>query len=358
MQFKIKKHVLLGLLTKAVMVLGTSDIKPILRNFNCIVEEPNTIRIVATDLDLSVVAKTDLVEVTGKGQIVVDGTRLLELVRAAADDTMIFNIDDKNVDISCARSKWKMKLVDPTDYPEIPEVDAANTSAVDRKQLLHALQKVSVAAPRTTYRPEIFMVNINKGKVQASDTIRLHQAYIDSDCSVQIPRMAVDNLIWFLRESDSDGILIAETGNHLMFVIDNDVFIATKLTETFPDVERALLTPLLEQNDKVLTIDKKQLIDGIKRVRLMADPDINLVVLNLSKDSLVLTAKDTFGNSATSEIDAGWISGDRKLGANWEYLIEALEAYDSNEVLIKLGEKGPMLFEEEGFVAVVNLLRI
>lgn len=363
MKFALKKYVLQGLLEKAAMVLGSKDITPILKNFDCRLTPPNRLEVIATDLALSVVAETTQAKVEAKGRAVFPGIKLLELVRVAEEALVEFDVSKVEAEITCARAKWTLKLMNAVDFPEIPRVEEIAFDAVMRADFLAALQRTYAAVPMSAHRPELSIVNIANGKVQATDGVRFHQSLLGYKGDVQIPVQAVDDLIRFLRLMEDEKIRIAQTDNHVVFKFGVDTFIATKATASFPDVERLLLKPTVTANKEKLLVDRQQFIDGIKRVRLTADMDTNLMVLDLTKDLLVLSSKDRYGNRATQELDVSWKGDERKLGFNWIYLLDSLQALEGKAATVKLGpdtkqKRSPMLLEDKNFVAILNQLRM
>jgi DNA polymerase-3 subunit beta len=375
MEFKIKKYVAQSLLEKAALALASTDGKPILKNYYFKLTPPDTVLVIATDLALSIVAKTTLVEMKGDAysKIVFPGERLLEIVRSAEDDVMTFTVTggragDKgaiptDVEVTCARSKWNLKLMDPSDYPDIPDAEKLEYANIDRKVFLEAVQRTRVAAPMGTYRPGLSMISIANGKMQAADGIRMHQMVVPFAGKIQIPIQATEDLVRFLKITEDEKVYIAQTDNHIVFKFGVDVFIATKATAEFPDIEKVFTAPTLAAINQKFTVDRQQLIDGIKRVRLTADVDTNLVVMTLGDNKMILAAKDRYGNKATQDLDLTWNDGERVIGVNWNFMLLTLQQIAGPTVEISLGpdtknRKTPLLFTEPGFIAILNQLRI
>jgi len=377
MEFKIKKYVAQSLLEKAALALAAESGKPILKNFYFRMIPPDTILVIATDLALSVVAKTTLVEMT-EGmfpKIVFPGDRLLEIVRAAEDDMMTFTItgaqgDGKgpgiptNVEIACARAKWSLKLMDPKEYPDIPDADKLEYVSIDRKIFLEGVQRTKVAAPIGTYRPALSMVNMANGKMQAADGVRLHQMLVPFEGKkIQIPFQATEDLVKFLKQTEDEKVYITQTDNHIVFKFGVDVFIATKATAEFPDVDKVFIAPTISDAKAKFTVDRQQLIDGIKRVRLTADVDSKLVVMSLKNNKMILMAKDKLGNNAMQDLDIVWEGPDRAIGVDWNFMLLTLQQIAGQTVEIWLGsdsktKRSPLLFRETGFLAILNQLKL
>src|SRR5207244_8303440 len=65
-KFEIKKFVLQALLEKAITVVPTRDVMPVLKCFQFVVD-PQRLRVIASDCELSLIASTPMVAVSHPG---------------------------------------------------------------------------------------------------------------------------------------------------------------------------------------------------------------------------------------------------------------------------------------------------
>ena len=151
-----------------------------------------------------------------------------------------------------------------------------------------------------------------------------------------IPSGALDSLVKTLEGSELDEVHAGETGSHLVFRVGSTVFLASKLLAKFPDVEKLLLRPALE-NRLLLTADKAELGDAIRRVRINADPETSAIGLQLSAGTLTAIARDKYGNRAEESIAAGWDGPDRLVAVNHQFLSDMLAAHPSASCRFWLG---------------------
>ena len=367
-RFETKRFALNGLLEKAGTVLPTRDIVPVLKNFQVqVTDEPPQIRVVATDLELSVLATSEMVTVTTPGVGVFPGQRFLELVREAKDGDLIVDVKDGIAEISVGRTSWTIRLLDGSDYPELADLSKVKLYDVDRSKFAQAIASVRHAASREAMRPQLMLIDISDQRMRAADGVRFQQvqaAWWPKALSFQLPVVAVDTLLKLLRATDLPEIKIGQTEDHIVFRIASDSYIAQKLNQEFPDMDEMLLKPALA-NDAVLTVDRDELEAAVKRVRVTADPDTSAVVLSLSKGQMTVKSKDRYGNAATEDIDAGWANGDRDIAFNHKMLLEMLQMADVKTCEFKVGKdtktrRSPLLLQDEGsgLTSVLNQLRI
>jgi DNA polymerase-3 subunit beta len=363
MKFEIKKMIFEMLLVKCVSVLATKDLLPLLKNFNITVEN-GSLRVVATDLELSVIAKTELVNCIETGQALFPGRKLLEIIKSCEDAVVIVTVDKDTAVITCEGATWDVSLMAPIGYPAVPDVDAAATVAVSRAAFVNALTKVKGAAAKEGVRPALQMVDVSKGNVRASDGAIFRQVRVSelADMEMQIPLGAVEDLVKLLRSTAAENMGIGQTADHLLFVLGGDVFIITKNNVEYPDVEGLLLAPALANKCR-LTVDRQQLIAGVRRVRINADEDTKSVAFVLTTNSLDLRTHDKYGDAADQVLEVSYTAPERTFGVNHENLIDALQAIDSQAVTIMLGDnsgskKAPLFIEDGDTVAVIQQLKL
>lgn len=322
--FEAKVFVLRALCEKASAVIPTKDIMPVLKNFQVEVADER-LRVVATDLELSVICTTEMVDRATPGTAVFPGKKMLEIIREAEDGDALIVVNQGVATITVGRTEWSIRLMDGSDYPDLPEVDDLEMHKLERVAFLGALRAVRYAAATETVRQSLMMIDITAGKMRAADGVRFQQVDLGDDfpLDIQIPIGAVDDLVRLLQYTDVPDLEIGQGDNHLVFKLGTDVFVANKLVAQFPDIESVLLKPAMA-NDQELTIDHDELADAIKRVKITADQETSAISLDLAAGKVTVRAKDKLGNFSREEIDAGWSSPDRTVVVNYRFLMDML----------------------------------
>ena len=367
MKFEIQKAVLESVLSKARSVLATKDLVPILKNFN-VTASAGMLCVVATDLALSVVAKTGMVNCIEAGQAIFPGNKFIDIVKTCEESPVVVSVEDDVAVIVCAGATWNVSLQSFEAYPDIPDVGEVEVTYFAKELFHNALNKVKGAAAKEGVRPALQMVDILNGDVRASDGAMFRQVHVPElvGVSMQIPLGAVEDLVKLLRGTEAEKIGFGQTKDHLLFVIGEDVFIVTKNNVEYPDVEESLLGPA-RNNKQSLVVNREQLINGVRRVRVNADEDTKGVTLTLKQDYLSLSARDKRGNDANETIEAKYNSpsgtNDRSLTVNHITLVDALTVVDSLTVEFMLGvdtrqRKAPVFIEEGDTAVVLQTLKL
>lgn len=96
-------------------------------------------------------------------------------------------------------------------------------------------------------------------------------------------------------------------------------------------------------NDKVLTADRKEMLDGIAKASAISSERGRAVKLSLN-GSVKLTASNPDCGNAEIEIDGEWNSDYLDIGFNSQYMISILDECVSDVVELRLADAGsPML---------------
>lgn len=371
MAFETKKFILLALLEKASAVLPNRDVMAVLKNFQVEAGFDESglplLRVVATDLELSVIAQTSLVKVTQAGDAVFPGKRLLELVKEAEDKTLTVDVKDGVAHIAVDRAKWELHLSDGSKYPDLPDLTEVDLHTVNRASFFDAVNSVKYAAGTETVRPNLMQIDIANGQIRAADGVRFQQAKLEdwpTGLDVHIPINAVDDLARLLRTSGAEVIKMGQSDNHVVWRIDEDTFLANKLNAEFPPVDELLLKPAMS-NDMQLSCDREELIKAIKRVRVTADERTSAVVFALDDELLTVRSKDKYGNAAEEPVDVSWSSGSLETAFNHQFLLDMLQGTDVKTCEFFFGKdvktrKAPVLLKDEqnGRFGVLNQIRI
>jgi DNA polymerase-3 subunit beta len=363
LKIRTKRFVFQALFEKASSVVPSKDIMPVLKNFQ-VEALAGRLRVVATDLELSVVTTTEMVQTERTGVAVFPAKKILEIIREAEDEDMVIDVQDGVASITVGPSSWTLRLQNGDDYPPLPEISEIQLHEVDRVKFLGAVNSVRLAAAADTTRPSLMMINVQDGKMTACDGTRIQQALLPGfPLAIQIPIGAVEDLVKLLRTTDLAEVGIGESDYHLVFRIGTDVFIANKLMAQFPDVEVMLLQPALRNSERLL-VDRGDLATAVKRVKITADPETSAIVLRLDTNSLTVESKDKFGNAAVERLDASWARSSRLVVVNHKFLTDMLSMYDGKSCLFKLGEdtrsrKSPVMLvdEETGVTGIIQQMR-
>ena len=94
-----------------------------------------------------------------------------------------------------------------------------------------------------------------------------------------------------------------------------------------------------KENPNILTIDRLQLLNSIKRVSIFANKTTHQIKLKLVGSELSLSAEDTdFSNASNERLTCNYDGDDLEIGFNSRFIVEMLNNLDSDEVQLAMSE--------------------
>lgn len=365
--FSVNRGYLEKALARVLPVVPNRDLIPVLKNFHFKVSGSD-LRITGSDSVLSAVVHIPTVNVTVEGAAVLPSTRLVAVVREADADVLDFMVKVKSgkyfATVHSGKAKWEFPLMPPEGFPDFSETEGFATTPVNREEFLTALSQVRKAASTDVMRPYLMMVDVSKGRMRASDSVRFQQVKFQFPFDCQIPVRAAHEVANRLANSNLEEIEVGQTNSALLFRFGVVLLIAQKSSAKFPDVDEVLLKPTLA-NDQEFTVDRAALLAAVKRVRITADENTAAVVLSLNNGSVSVECKDRNHGFAVETIDATWDHSPRHVSFNHQHLSDLLSSTPSDTCVFRLGKDlktkpTPLLMEDSaaGFTAVLSQIRL
>jgi DNA polymerase III sliding clamp (beta) subunit (PCNA family) len=306
------------------------------------------VEVTALDSEKALSAVVAGFKITKPGEVLLPGRKILDILKLilTKEKTLRLDVIGHTVTIRSGRAVWTVQAPAGVDLPPFPDVSDIKTSGVPLKPFLRALKVAKLAAATNSSRFSLMQIQVRNQKVTGCDGSRVHQVRVeelDEALDVEIPIKVVDELIRGLEAADAEFFQLGSNDMHLLFEIGEDRIIAQRLMVGFPDLEAILLGPAFQNKDQLL-VNRLELIQAIKRIRVNADPDYASFFLDVTKDaegewSLATSASDrAVGNSAYETLDVQYSgSGSKNVCLNHRHLLELLVAVQGEEVVFRLG---------------------
>jgi DNA polymerase-3 subunit beta len=326
MEFVIKQNFLKEELGFVQGIVEKKSTIPVLSNILIESVGEGTIRIVGTDLDVTIRCET-IADIKQPGSMCIQARKLFDIVRLLENSDVHFSKEENEwVKLTCGKSKSRLAGVSREQFPEVPEFRSTPLK-LSAKIFNQFIQNTSFAITqeqsRFTLSGAKFLVSDGSIKMVTTDGHRL--AYIEKKEDIEgemdalIPKKALLELTKISR--DSEGIVsFGEDPNHIYFEIDGRLLITRKLSGTFPNYE--MVIP--KNNDKTATFDADEMKVAIRRVSLMADERTRSVKLNIKKGEIEIDSQAAEEGEAHEVIEADYTGEDVTLGFNSGYLQDFL----------------------------------
>lgn len=340
MKFIVSSSSLLKQLQQISGVINANTVLPILEDFLFDVNM-NKLTVVATDLETVMKVQLDI-EAKDTGRVCIPAKILLDSLKNISDQPLTFNIDKNfGVEITTDNGKYKVMGENPDNFPKEPIADDTSSFTVSSSALVTAINKTLFAVSTDDLRPAmtgVFFEMDGKGlQFVATDAHRLVR-YKRSEVSCPkndtmiVPRKPL-NLLKSALPLNDDELTVNYNSNHL-FVIHGTTQMSCRLIDArFPDYK--VVIPA--DNPYKLTVNKSDFQSALRRVSIFSNKSTNQVVLNIGGSELQLAAQDIdFSFEGNERMKCQYNGEDLQIAFNAKFLIEMLQATDSDEVTIEL----------------------
>jgi DNA polymerase III subunit beta len=340
MKFIVSSNSLLKHLQQISGVINANTVLPILEDFLFEIQDKK-LNVVATDLETVMRVQMDI-ESKANGRVCIPAKILLDSLKNISDQPLTFNIDKNySVEITSDNGKYKVMGENPDNFPKEPTADDTTGFTMPSSALVTAINKTLFAVSNDDLRPAMTGVyfELLKDGVQfvATDAHRLVR-YKRTDAkapktdSFIVPKKPLNLLKNALPDND-DEITISYNSNHL-FVSHGEVKMICRLIDArFPDYKVVIPT----DNPYKLIVAKGDFQGALRRVSVFSNKSTNQVALSISGSELQMAAQDVdFSFEGNERMNCQYDGEDLQIAFNAKFLIEMLNAADTDEVKVEL----------------------
>jgi DNA polymerase-3 subunit beta len=312
----------------------------------------------ATDLDLEV---TDSIaaEVAPGGSTTVPAHMFYDIVRKLPEGSQIViegSGDRAVLSIRAGRSRFTLQTLPESDFPDLAAGEMSHSfklPAADLKRLIDKTQ-FAISTEETRYYLNGIYLHVPAGKnpslrAVATDGHRLAQVELPLPDGAKgmpgiiVPRKTVGEVQRQIETGEGE-VAIELSSGKIRFTIGHVVLTSKLIDGTFPDYARVIPA----NNDKLLSIDKKDFEAAVDRVSTVSSERGRAVKLSLTAGRLVLSVTNPDSGSATEEIEVDYDADPLDIGFNSRYLLDIAAQIEGEVVQLKLADPGsPTLIQDK-----------
>lgn len=335
MEFTIKQSVLKDELGYVNGIVEKKSTIPVLSNILIESVGENSIRILGTDLDVTIRCEATA-DIKQSGSMCIQARKLFDIVRLLDNGDVHFKKEENEwVSLNCGKSKFKLAGVSREQFPEVPEFKSVPRK-ISAEIFNHFIQNTAFAITneqsRFTLSGAKFVIENGTAKMVTTDGHRL--AFIerklnnasDEPMDSLIPKKALMELTKISKDAKGD-ISFGEDPNHIYFEVDGRLLITRKLSGTFPNYE--MVIP--KDNDKTVTFDAEEMRNAIRRVALMADERTRSVRITIKPNEIEIGAQSSEEGEAQERVTADYSGEEVSIGFNSQYLQDFLNIVGATE---------------------------
>ncbi len=299
---------------------------------------------------------------------------LYEIVKKIYDSSEIIFIleDDKGLVIKAGRSKFRLPCMPVEDFPTFDMNIVGYKFHIKASALAYLLQHTEHAISSGEIRYYLngaFLHVIHKNdeeqvlRAVTTDSFRLASAEINFDSMIDktfgliIPRRTVHELLKLLQEVGDEVIVEIIADHNRIVFITPDTQLASKVIDAkFPDYKDIVLI----KNDKILTVNAKDLKCGIDLVTSVSNAKDKEVRLVINQETIDISIEDkvVYQSYGSQKIQAIFDSARSvEILLNSRYLTECLNAIKGEVVEIRIDDElAPIVIQDRSDKNVLYVL--
>ncbi|HEY6941773.1 DNA polymerase III subunit beta [Dokdonella sp.] len=340
MRFSIQREALLKRLQHVVGVVERRQTLPVLANLLVVVDSAG-VAFTGTDLEVEMVARTSADDLEA-GEVTVPARKLFDICRALPDGCRIkFEQNGERVTVSAGRSRFTLATLPATEFPTVDTIELVERVALPEATLKELMDRTGFAMAHQDVRYYLngMLLDLREQALRcvATDGHRLAMAEakletkVGSPRQVIVPRKGVNELQGLFESGD--GIVELEFARNHLRVRRGDVTFTSKLIDgRFPDYEAVI--PI--GADKEVRLQRDEMRAALQRAAILSNEKYRGVKIEVAPNRVRVVAHNPEQEEAVEEVEARTGVSDLSVGFNVNYLLDALGAISSDEVLLCL----------------------
>ncbi|MEW6348382.1 MAG: DNA polymerase III subunit beta [Thermodesulfobacteriota bacterium] len=351
MLLEISREHLMDSLSKTVPLTERKSPLPILSHV--LVETTGSL-VSVTGTDLQVGLKiTHECEVRSPGRLAVPGRKFFEICRELQSPSVSIELEESGrLKIEAGESKFKLSVMDGSDYPLWPSFEGVEMASMPAASLLLLIEKTVFASSTDESRISINSVLFEnageKTRLVAADGHRLAMITEEVGLALEtrklIPRRNLTDLRRIL-EGIKGEISVGFDEKNLVMTAESLCMTARLVDADYPNYS----AKLPKQIDKVIKANRLNLIQTVRRAATLTSERNKGVTLDFSPGRLEVVASHPDLGTARDVASVEYEGEGFSTIANAAYLLEALNVTDTEYVRLEFSPANtPIMIHPDG----------
>ena len=340
MKFIVSSVALLKKLQIVGGVINSSNTIPVLDHFLFELEN-SSLTITASDLETTMSTTID-VDSESKGKLAIPSKLLLDTLKTFPEQPLTFVILENNIiEINSNHGKYALAYSDGDQFPKTIQLDNPSSTKLSSDVLLKAINNTLFAAGNDDLRPVMsgvfFQLSNNNLTFVATDAHKLVK-YTRSDFSASetaefiMPKKPLNLLKTILGDKEYE-VAVEYNNSNAKFILPETLIICRLIDGNYPNYEAVIP----KENPNVLTIDRIQFLNSVKRVSIFSNKTTHQIRLRAAGAELNISAEDLdFSNKAEERLTCDYQGDDIQIGFNSRFLLEMLNNLESSEIRLEM----------------------
>ncbi len=340
----------------------------------------NKCTLISTNIETSVIVDISLTEPVESGKIAVPAKYIHDICKVGRGENINFKYEKATnvLDINSEKTKYVVPCSDADDFPSVSTV-SSEPVVVNIHRMISSFKKLQFSMTEQNVNkaysgvlinrviennvPVIEMVTTDIHRISVVTLKDFNMDIENLENGIVIPGKNFSELAKIF--ADEEEVKVSIEDDKISFSNENVMFISRLLKNEFPNYRTVIggFSVLNEKESSV--INRKELIDGVRRViALSSDDKIWATKFSFKNSVLSMTANAQFGGNSKDEILVQKpFDSDKDVGINARYLMDVLSVLDKSDttMIVEEGLKPLTILEETdnySYVHMVMPLRI
>ena len=346
MKFVVKKEDLFDGIKIVERATSIKAIQPVLMNIYIETVDKSTIRLVATDTDLTVTALVDA-QVEEDGKITLPSKKLNEIVSKLGNKliTVEMTEGETNVHLTCQNSKFDLIGISANEFPpEVYNIELNENESfeIELKPFTKAVRQAGFAAANyeTSNLLSGIVCDISGQTLEIASTdgnrlarVREHIDNKDNQTKqLIIPAKTLNEFIKMSSYINEDAVKVYTDNTKIVIKSEKTMTVSRLLQGQFPKYNQLIPS----ETPKEAVVNVSQFISALELVSTMVNEKTSIVKLNFADNELTLNADTPDSGKSEEKFDITYTSEPLVIAFNYKYVLDALRNIDSDEVKIGL----------------------
>ncbi|MFA5842789.1 MAG: DNA polymerase III subunit beta [Candidatus Gracilibacteria bacterium] len=286
-------------------------------------------------------------EVLNEGAITIPSKLITNYVSLLKDEEVELKIEEGfNLSIKTPFSYTKIKGINSSEFPVIPEIGKGETFSLESKVFEESINQTVFAASTNISRPVLtgilFRAEKKKLYMVATDSYRLAEKIvflkkeIDNNFDYIIPSRTLAELGKILGFFGETEVECQVTKNQIQFSVQNLKILSRLIEGNFPDYQRIIPTT----SKTNIKANVQDLILAVKKVSLFVQETNNNIKVSVTNNGkLIVSTDETQIGEGTAEIDVEIEGENNKIALNAQYLLEMLSHTKTEKIHLHIDNK-------------------
>jgi DNA polymerase-3 subunit beta len=334
MEFRIQKNVLEKTLNGIVKLIPPKSTYTVLQNI-IIEAKGKNLSIEGTDLDVFV-KKVIPAEIKEEGKVLLPGKKILEITREANVEELNFKLKELNLQILAGNARFNIPALDYQEFPEVPKFPEKKWFEMSVGEVEEMVDTTIFMVSRDLSRRPMngILIHLKDNALRFVSTdgarLALNKRELKQADGEIIVGTKVFELIDFEKPEEKIQFFMEERMVGIKFL--ETTVIARLIEGPYPNYDGAIPKTFSGK----CTVEKDLLDGALKRMILVAPPQIKSVKFDFHEKGIILSAASPDIGEAKEEVACAYDGEKIGIWFNASYLLEIIRHIKANSLEFQL----------------------